>query len=259
MDRISGHLLERASLPLHRRRVAVSLARGIDEVREAQALRWRVFAGEMGARLPSRTPGLDVDLFDAYCDHLIARDCGTGEAIGTYRVLSPAGARRVGCYYSEAEFDLTRLQLLRGSIVEVGRSCVDPAYRDGAVITQLWSAVARHVVALGGRYLAGCASVGMADGGHAAAALYRRLAASHLAPIEFRVFPRSPLRLDQLDDSGPAAMPPLLKGYLRLGAFVCGEPAWDADFNTADFFVFLPLARMEPRYARHFLGRRTEA
>jgi putative hemolysin len=169
-------------------------------------------------------------------------------------VLSPEAARRAGRYYSENEFDLTRLQLLRGRMVEVGRSCIHPEHRSGAVIALLWAGLARYMLASGHGHLAGCASMSMADGGHAAASVFEKLRARHLAPIEYRVFPRHCLPLDELDSSRPADAPPLLRGYLRAGAWICGEPAWDPDFNTADFFLFLPLARLNPRHARHFFG-----
>ncbi len=104
------------------------------------------------------------------------------------------------------------------------------------------------------RHLIGCASIGMVDGGHAAANLYRNLGA-HLAPIEYRVFPRHPLPLEQLFDGQPAELPPLIKGYLRAGAWICGEPAWDPDFNTADLPILMPMAKVAGRYAKHFLGQ----
>jgi putative hemolysin len=122
----------------------VSLARHQDEVREAQRLRWQVFAEEMGARLDSPEPGLDIDLYDAHCEHLLVRDPETAEVVGTYRILSPSAAKRVGDYYTETEFDLTRLQHLRGNMVELGRSCVHADYRTGGVITLLWAGFARN-------------------------------------------------------------------------------------------------------------------
>jgi putative hemolysin len=97
--------------------LAVGFARSQSDILEAQRLRYRVFAGEMGANLPSRTPGVDHDVFDPYCDHLVVRDTQSGEVVGTYRILSPENARQVG-YYSENEFDLTRLQHLRSRLVE---------------------------------------------------------------------------------------------------------------------------------------------
>lgn len=254
MDRIDDLVLHRRARAGQRRRLHVGLAHTPQAKRAAQALRWRVFAEELGARLRARTPGIDEDEFDAHCEHLVVRDEDCGEVVGTYRLLAPAAARRVGSYYSETEFDLTRLRHLRARMVEAGRSCIHPDFRDGAVIALLWAGIARYMLAHRYAYLAGCASMGMGDGGHAAAAVWGRLRREHLAPVEYHVFPRCPLPIEELDSGGRAEVPPLLRGYLRAGAWVCGGPAWDPDFNTADFFVLLPLANLTPRYARHFLG-----
>ena len=118
--------------------LGVSLARDIGEVREAQRLRYKVFAEEMGARLTSREAGVDEDIFDDFCDHLLVRDSSSGEVIGTYRILAPHRAKQIGGYYSEQEFDLTRLAHLRPGMVDIGRSCVQPAYLARAVIPLLW-------------------------------------------------------------------------------------------------------------------------
>lgn len=236
-----------------KRRLTVSLARSKSEILDAQRLRYNVFVGEMGARLPSRTPGVDQDIYDPYCEHLIAQDTQTGEVVGTYRILSPESAWKVG-YYSENEFDLTRLQHLRPQLVEIGRSCVHPDYRTGATIALLWSGLAEYMKSHGYDYLMGCASVSMVDGGHMAASLYQRLAADYLGPMEYRVFPHCPLPMDALQKDRPAEIPPLIKGYLRAGAWICGEPAWDPDFNTADLHILMPMAKVTDRYAKHYLG-----
>lgn len=238
------------------RNLHVGLASCETELLEAQKLRYRVFADEMGARLPTRTPGVDRDLYDPFCEHLIVRDEDAGRIVGTYRILSPAAARRVGGYYSENEFDLTRLQHLRSQIVEIGRSCIDADYRNGAVITLLWSGLARYMQENGYGYLIGCASISMADGGHGAASLYNRLRETHSAPLEYHVFPRCPLPLEMLRHDLPAEAPALIKGYLRAGAWICGEPAWDPDFNTADLPLLIPMNRVADKYAKHFLGRK---
>ena len=238
-----------------RSRLHATLASCESEIVEAQKLRYRVFAEEMGARLPTRTPGIDRDIYDPYCEHLIVRDEALGRIVGTYRILSPSAARRVGGYYSENEFDLTRLQHLRSRMVEVGRSCIAPDYRNSAAIALLWAGLARYMRANGYDYLIGCASVSMHDGGHAAAGLYNRLVTEHESPPEYRVFPRTPLPLQELRDDVRVDTPPLIKGYLRAGAWICGAPAWDPDFNTADLPVLLSMNRVEPRYARHFLGQ----
>lgn len=233
-------------------RLTVSFAQNEEEVREAQRLRYQIFYEEMGARLGTLEPGIDKDIFDPYCDHLLVRDNDTLEVVGTYRVLSPAQARKIGGYYSETEFDLTRLSHLYERMVEVGRSCVHANYRNGATISLLWSGLAKYMQQRGYDYLIGCASIGMMDGGHAAASIYRRLSQEHMSPIEWRVFPRNGLPLEALDSTMNAPLPPLIKGYMRLGSYVCGEPAWDPDFNTADLLVLLPLSLMDKRYARHF-------
>lgn len=236
-------------------RLTVSFAQSEEEVREAQRLRYQVFAEEMGARLNTLEPGIDIDIFDSFCDHLLVRDHDTLEVVGTYRVLNPAQARKIGSYYAETEFDLTRLSHLSDRMVEVGRSCVHPAYRNGATIALLWSGVLNYMRQHGYDYLIGCASIGMADGGHTAASIYRRLSLEHMSPIEWRVFPRNGLALDALDSTMNAPLPPLIKGYMRLGCYVCGEPAWDPHFNTADLLVMLPMSLIDQRYARHFFER----
>lgn len=248
------HLAEQPA-PARRPRLHVGLAQCESEIREAQKLRYRIFAEELGARLPTRMPGIDIDLYDPYCEHLIVRDEANGRIVGTYRILSPQSAKRTGGYYSENEFDLTRLQLLRQGMVEIGRSCIDPDYRTGGTIALLWSGLAHYMTQGGYRTLIGCASIGMGDGGHVAANLYRRLG-EHMAPPEYRVFPRHPLPVEQLFNGQPAELPPLIKGYLRAGAYVGGEPAWDPDFNTADLLIMLPMARVDERYARHFIERK---
>jgi putative hemolysin len=233
--------------------LTVALARDIHEVREAQRLRYRVFAQEMGARVPGREQGIDCDIYDAYCEHLLVRDGESGEVVGTYRILNGARARRLGGFYSDEEFDLTRLNPVRDLTVEVGRSCVHPDFRNGATIALLWSGLGAYMTQHNYRYLIGCASIGLGDGGHGAAAAYRQLQSSCLSPVEYRVFPRLELPVPDPLEEAQALLPPLIKGYVRVGAYVCGAPAWDPDFNTADLLMFLPLERMNPRYARHFL------
>ncbi|MFD3356060.1 GNAT family N-acetyltransferase [Streptomyces fradiae] len=236
-------------------RYRVSLAREQEEVRAAQRLRHLVFAAELGARLDGPEPGLDSDAFDAYCDHLLVRDEATGEVVGTYRLLPPDRARVAGRLYADGEFDLTRLAPLRGDLVEVGRSCVHPAHRNGAVISLIWAGIARYMTGAGHEWLAGCCSLPLADGGALAAATWDTVKAKHLAPEEYRVTPHrlwSPEGVAR--PAGRTELPPLLRGYLRLGAQVCGAPAHDPDFGVADLYVLLSLRRTNPRYLRHFLS-----
>ncbi|MFF5979656.1 GNAT family N-acetyltransferase [Streptomyces olindensis] len=245
--------VDRPAQPTAPTRYTVTLARDEEDVRAAQRLRHDVFAGEMGALLTGSQPGLDVDPFDAYCDHLLVREETTGQVVGTYRLLPPERAAVAGRLYSEGEFDLSSLAGIRPELVEVGRSCVHPEHRDGAVISLIWAGIARYMADRGHEWLAGCCSVPLADGGTLASATWDRVSAKHLSPEEYRVRPLLPW----VPGPAPAArveLPALLRGYLRLGAWVCGEPAHDPDFGVADLYVLLPMSRVNPRYLRHFLS-----
>jgi putative hemolysin len=242
-------------------RFEVVWARDERDIRQAQRLRHLVFADEMGARLsvPLGAPaGHDIDMFDAFCEHLLVRAPGeageTGPVIGTYRVLTPESAKRVGGLYSETEFDLTRLRPLRSSMVELGRSCVHPEWRSGGAIMALWGALAEFMVRNQLDTMIGCASVSMRDGGHFAASLWEQLRRTHLAPIELQVTPRLPLPVDDLLRDLDVEAPALIKGYLRCGAKVLGPPAWDPDFNTADLPMLMRIDDLPARYRKHFLG-----
>lgn len=239
--------------------ISVSWASSQDEVRQAQRLRYQVFALEMGATLPKTVPGHDIDLFDDYCEHLLVRDVASQEVIGTYRVLTPAQAKRVGSTYSDIEFDLTRLRSLRERMVELGRSCVHAEHRHGGVILALWGALAEFMARNQLDTMIGCASIPMqhngVSGGHAAASIWRQVRQTHLATIEHRVTPRLALPVERLDDSMAVEPPALIKGYLRLGAKVLGPPAWDPDFNSADLPMMMRIANLPARYRKHFSGK----
>jgi putative hemolysin len=231
-----------------------------DQVREAQRLRHRVFADEMGARLSplaGTPPGLDVDAFDAHCEHLLVRIAETADAparvVGTYRVLTPMAARRAGGLYSDNEFDLSRLDALRPRIAELGRSCTDPAFRNGGVILMLWSALADFMLRNGLDITVGCASVPMHDGGHIAASLWRLLRSTYLADERLAARPRLPLPVDSLQGDLPVEPPALIKGYLKCGGKVLGPPAWDPDFRTADLPMMMNLADLPAAYRRRFI------
>jgi putative hemolysin len=238
--------------------IEASWARNGKEVREAQRLRYSVFAGEMGARLESVMPGHDVDIFDDYCEHLLIRDLATREVVGTYRVLTPTQAQRVGSTYSDTEFDLVRLRNLRDHMVELGRSCVHPNYRHGGVIMTLWGALGEFMIRNKYETVIGCASIPMLHNGlvsgDLAASIWQKLRATHLAPVEQHVRPRRPLPLDQLNGGLEVEVPALIKGYLRTGAKVLGPPAWDPHFNTADLPMIMNIKDLPERYKKHFLG-----
>jgi putative hemolysin len=234
-------------------KLTLSVASTPEEIREVQRLRYRVFVEAMGLTALMNPEELDRDEFDNYCTHLIVRDSSSLMVVGTYRVMGPNAAREMGKFYSEQEFDLSRLNNFRGSIAEAGRACIHPDYRSGGVIMMLWAGLAAFMKKEHCEYLIGCASVSLADGGHNAAALYHAMHDANLAPSEYRVTPHLPFPIDEREPGHVAQIPPLIKGYLRSGAWVCGEPAWDPDFHSADFFLMLPLSKLDNRYARHYL------
>ncbi|WMW79698.1 GNAT family N-acyltransferase [Undibacterium cyanobacteriorum] len=233
-------------------KLSLSLASTKKEVKEVQKLRYKVFIEAMGLTALANSEGLDKDEFDDYCDHLIVRDTKTLKVVGTYRILGPNAARQLGKYYSESEFDLSRLEPLRSGLAEAGRACIHPDYRSGAVIMMLWAGLAAYMRRERCSHLIGCASISLADGGHNAAAIYRGFQDHELSPLEYRVTPHLPFPIENLDEGHAARIPPLLKGYLRAGAWICGEPAWDPDFHSADLFVMLPIANLDNRYAKHY-------
>lgn len=238
------------------RSLEVSLASSSAEVEQAQALRYEVFAREKGARLFGPRPGLDVDRWDRFCDHLLVRDRQHGQVVAVTRLLSEVGAVQAGGFYSESEFELGAILALPGRYLEVGRTCVAPGYRDGNTIAALWQGLARVLVERQFDYLMGCASIELADGGFGAQRIVGQLRRKHLSPGHLRVTPRTRWSGPAyLRDAEPTPMPPLLKAYMRLGAWVCGDLAYDPEFNTADLFILLEARRIEGRYARRFLAR----
>lgn len=243
------------------RRLAARWAANADDVQAAQRLRYQVFADEWGAQLrvpPGTPPGLDVDRFDAHCEHLIIEawtDDTPPTVVGTYRVLTPGGARLAGGLYSETEFDLAPLARLLPMTAELGRSCVARPWRQGGVILMLWSSLADFMARNGLQAMLGCASVPMLDGGHVAASLWRRLQAAHLAPATQQLRARLPLPVDALDAERAIEIPLLIRGYLRCGARVLGAPAWDPAFGVANFPMLLEHSQLPPAYRERFAWR----
>ncbi len=233
--------------------LSLSLARSPEEVREAQRLRYQVFAREMGAQLDSCASGIDSDRFDPLCHHLIVREERFGQVVGTYRILTPE--KGCGQRYSQTEFDLEPLLPDLSRTIEVGRSCVRKDFRQGAVISLLWSGLATFMQVEGYEALLGCASVSLREGGDSIGQIHSFLQATAWPPAHRTVTPLRPYPLPHLLPPATTTppLPPLLKGYLKLGATVMGNPAYDPDFNTADYLIHLSIDRMNERYRRHFM------
>jgi putative hemolysin len=242
-------------------RLQVKLAHSEAEVRESQRLRYRVFAEEMGAQVQVCEPGLEADAYDRHCQHLVVRDLRGDRVVSSTRILTRPVARRAGGFYSEGEFELGGILRLPGSFMEIGRTCVDPDYRSGAAIGMLWAGLAQFIELNRIDYLIGCASISMADGGAGLRAMMAPLRERHMSPEHLRAIPHRPVPgLEGGAGAAPEAtgappLPPLLKAYLRVGAWVCGEPCWDPDFGVADLFILLDVENLQERYVRHFLNR----
>jgi len=224
----------------------------------AQRLRYRVFAAEPGFVIPQSPDARDVDRFDDFCDHLLVRDNVSDEFVGCYRMLPPDGALAAGGYYTATEFDLSALDPAAHRVVEMGRACVDTAHRSGSVLALMWAGILHYLQLTGHDTVMGCVSVPMQDRPDAVAGANVRavrdfLLDRHAADRSRWVRPLRPVRVDgrSLDDIAPPprpAVPPLLRGYLRLGAKICGEPAHDPDFGVADFVALQSLHGADVRY-----------
>lgn len=222
-------------------------------IKEAQALRFRVFAKEMGAKLKTESEGLDYDEVDNYCDHLVVYDTVNQKIVGYTRLLNQHQAQLLGRFYSQDEFNLDQVLAMPGRFLEVGRTCVDPDYRGSAVLTTLWSALVQYALEGDFNYLLGCASITPGPSGFAVDAVIRNIDAKNIAPADLQVKPSIPVPQELRCLRDESGIPPLLKAYLRFGALVCGEPYWDEDFNCMDLFVLLPLVQLKERYSKHYM------
>jgi putative hemolysin len=244
------------------RRLRVELAICQEQIDACFRLRYRVFVEELGAKVDcASSMGLESDHFDDYCHHLLVRDMDSGEAVACTRILTDTQAQVAGGFYSAKEFDLSQVRRVDGRVMEIGRTCVDPAYRNGSTIGCLWSGLAQFMENNRFMYLMGCASISLEDGGLQANHIMDQIRARYFTPESLRVdslraLPKS--KSDSATHSGEVRMPPLLKAYLRLGAQVGGEPYWDEDFNTADVFIWLERSNLQRRYERHFVQRKQE-
>jgi len=232
--------------------LSVELAATQDDLLASQRLRYRIFAEEQGAILPTASEQLDYDHYDPHCHHLLVRELNSGEVVGSTRILTQSSAQQAGGFYSANEFDIgDMLQNLRGNAIEIGRTCIHPDFRNGAGIGTLWLGLAQFMELHKVDYMFGCASVGVRDGGSQVTAIMNEARRKHLAPSEMWVTPRQ--QLMPVQPAERVRMPPLLKAYLKLGAWVAGEPCLDTAFNVADIFILLDVNNLNARYHRHFV------
>ena len=235
------------------KRLECFVAESQELIQEAQRLRYRIFAKEMGAKLKSEAEGLDYDEVDNFCDHLVVFDNVTNKIVGYTRLLTDQQAKQLGRFYSQSEFNLDHVLTLTGRFLEIGRTCVDPDFRGSAVLTTLWSALVEYALKGQFNYLLGCASITPGPSGFAVDAVYRNIDSKNIAPASLQVTPSMPVPAQLRCDRDESGIPPLLKAYLRFGALICGEPCWDEDFNCMDLFVLLPLDQLQQRYSKHYM------
>jgi putative hemolysin len=214
------------------------------EIRRAQQLRARVFN--------STSSDLDKDHFDDICLHLVVKDSLSNNIVGYSRILTSDLVTKTSEFYSASEFHIDSIIHPNKRYMEIGRTCVDPNYRSGAVIGLLWSKIGQHMNENNIDYLMGCASISMLDGGAKAIAVINYLREHHFTNKPYRVIPKKPLPEFELDIDGKQHIPALLKTYLRMGAKVCGEAYLDKDFNVADVVILLAKKDIKARYLRHF-------
>jgi putative hemolysin len=233
-------------------------------IEAAQRLRHDVFTSEPGFAVSGASPGFeagrDADRFDEFCDHLLVREDNSGELVGCYRMLPPPGAIAAGGLYTATEFDVAALDPLRPSLVEMGRAVVRHDHRNGGVVLLMWAGILAYLDRCGYDYVTGCVSVpvdGSADEapGSQIRGVRDFVLRRHAAPDEYTVSPYRPVTIDgkgleDIDPPARLAVPPLMRGYLRLGAQVCGEPAHDPDFGVGDFPALLDKRRADTRYLR---------
>jgi putative hemolysin len=266
---IAAHLLAKAPC-IHRvGQLDVRLAVSEAEIAAAQALRYQIFYDEMGATPTAEMARVrrDIDDYDAICDHLLVVDHGLDgrpHVVGTYRLLRQDVAMAHRGFYSAGEYDLSRLieqSAFGGQLLELGRSCVAPAWRNNATITLLWRGIASYLQTHNIGHMFGCASLHGADPLlHTAELSY--LYHHHLAPAELRArahdsnhVPMDRLPAASIDTRAASrALPPLIKGYLRVGAMVGDGGFVDHQFNTVDVFVIMPVDRITSRYSARFGG-----
>jgi putative hemolysin len=259
-------ILEEISTPaliLEQELFLMKFAENEEEVNAALRLRYEVFNIEQGKGLESAdVEKIDCDEFDEYCLHIIIVEKKTSRIVGTYRVNPGNVARTHLGFYAAREYNIEGLDELQNEILEVGRSCVHPEYRSGAVIGMLWSGISGTLVRAGLYYTLGCVSLDTTDP-QVGWALYEHFKGSDKLSDQLTATPGDGFELPPVNKEKVAELlenkvallkhiPSLFKGYLRLGVKVCGVPIWDSEFGTIDFLILLNYQKMPDKYLKHF-------
>jgi putative hemolysin len=225
----------------------VGLAESLGDLLACQRLRYLVFNCELGEGLESsHKERLDRDRFDYICDHLMVRESASEQVVGTYRMQSGFRAKGNFGYYSEQFFEFAPFERLRGEVLELGRACVHPDYRNSAVLRMLWKGIAKYATSCGARFLLGCSSLNSQDES-AGMALYVELREKYLVASELRTVPKPGFGCRVTNLKTPPQIPRLFRAYLNVSAKLCGPPAIDRQFKTIDFLTLVDLAHLPER------------
>ncbi|MBN1527007.1 MAG: GNAT family N-acetyltransferase [Candidatus Omnitrophica bacterium] len=256
------HIIEPATL-IETSHFLAKLAENHEEIEKAQRLRYEVFNLEQGRGLKTAEKfGIDFDEFDEYCLHIITLEKSSGKVVGTYRAHMGCVANSAKGFYSSQEYEIHGLYKIADKCLELGRTCVSPEYRSGAAIALLWGGITELLVRAKLTYMLGCVSLEGTDP-KTGWAMYEYIAKKYSVSKDFTVIPRPGFKLKRpsareikkvLEDEETLKknIPPVFKGYLRLGGVICGEPALDRDFGTIDFFILVDMDSVPERYKRHF-------
>ena len=236
-----------------------------EELEAVLRLRYRVFNQEQGKGLvAAEAQGIDRDEFDDHCLHLMIVDKSSKLPVGTYRIQFGSVARQANGLYSAREYRLLGVDAIIDDCIEVGRSCVAPEFRSGAVVALLWTGIAQVLRTSKCRFLMGCVSLENEDPA-VGWALYQYFRDKNFLSSQLTAIPQETFLLPSSSEAAvqdwlerqselKKEIPPLFKGYLRLGTKVCGEPAMDYEFGTIDFMILLDVTTVPERYWRHFAG-----
>lgn len=248
----------------------IKLATNHEEIERAQRLRYEVFNLEQKRGLKTSDKyGIDFDEFDEYCLHLLAVEKATDTVVGTYRAHLGCVANSAKGFYSSKEYEIHGLYKIADKCLELGRTCVSPDHRSGAVIALLWGGITELLVRANLRYMFGCVSLENTDS-TTGWAIYEYVSKKYSTNKTFTVIPRPGFKLARpgngdveklLSDESALRkkIPPIFKGYLRIGGLICGEPALDSEFGTVDFFILIDVTKVPDRYKHHFNYRENKS
>jgi putative hemolysin len=231
----------------------IEWTKDLKSIEEVQRFRFKIFQDEFSIVFPDANQDIDIDVFDHVCDHLIVRQSIDHRIVGTYRLITPEAAKKIGSMYCDSLFDLNPINDLRESIIEIDRSCIDKQFRNGYTILLLWKEIYKFIKNSNYQYIMGCSSISLADGGLLASNVHQQLIAMNRFSNKLKIKSKHPIQLSENLAHNDMSIPAILKGYLNVGASICSEPGVDPLFNTVDYLTILKMTDMNSKYVKRFL------